>query len=269
MPPCEGCARERLAAAVAAWDPRRTHGPTSRSDGRRVGRSGRRVIAVGRTPVSGRSRFRRLAGRPYTEVDGQPVVVNLERRTCIPLSPSAVALWAALDGRPLADLVVAGEPGTPDPLPACVELLRRWRALGLIEEDEVIDDESGAHPVDAPARCATVSLRARAAASGAVLVVGPDVTDVATITLDPPGVVGAGRPLVGLVGLAAPDGAGAGLAPLDVFGLLVAAGPDDVEAPVSLVDALAELAESLTGRVVASADPDSVEAIRAVVELAG
>ena len=54
-----------------------------------------------------------------------------------------------------------------------------------------------------------------------------------------------------------------------VFGLLVAAGPDDVEAPVSLVDALAELAESLTGRVVASADPDSVEAIRAVVELAG
>ena len=241
------------------------------------------MTVAGRAPVNGRSRFRRLPDRPYTEVAGQPVVVNLERRTCVPLSPAAVALWAALDGRALEELVARadepgahGEPGAhvehgrpdaADPLPAYRELLRRWRAFGLIEEDGVVDAAPAPDPVATPARRATVTLRARATASGSVLLVGPDLTDLATVTVDPPRVVGAEQPLVGIVALAAPAGLGPELDALQVFGSLVA-GLDDRGEPEALVDALAALAESLTGHAVVSADPAGAEASRAVAELA-
>lgn len=238
---------------------------------------------VGRAPVNARSRFRRLPDRPYTEVAGHPVVVNLERRTCVPLSPAGVALWAALDGRPLDDLVAPavgagatdapGAPGAPDRsdasdlLPACIELLRRWRAFGLIEEDAVLGDVPAPDPVAAPARRATVTLRADAAASGSVLLVGPALTERTTVAVDPPRIVGAERALVGLVGLAAPAGPGPHLDALGVLGVLVA-GLDDHDEPEAVVDALATLAESLTGRAVAAADPADAAVRRAVAELA-
>jgi hypothetical protein len=223
------------------------------------------VTDAGRAPVNARSRFRRLPGRPYTEVAGQPVVVNLERRMCVPLSPAAVALWAALDGRPLHDLVAAA-----DLLPACIELLRRWRAFGLIEEDAVLDDAPAPHPVAAPARRATVTLRAHVAASGSVLLVGPDRTERTTVAVDPPRVVGAEQPLVGLVGLAAPTAPGPRLDALGVFAVLVAGldHHDEHDGPEALVDALATLAESLTGRAVTAVDPADAEVRRAVAELA-
>jgi hypothetical protein len=93
-----------------------------------------------RAPISRASELGRRPGRPYSEVAGHAVVVIPERRSFIELAPGSVALWAGLDGRPLADVVAElGPPGGPTiAMTEAIELARRWRALGLVEEGSVL-----------------------------------------------------------------------------------------------------------------------------------
>jgi hypothetical protein len=103
-------------------------------------------MAASRAPISPASELCRRPRRPYSEVDGHAVVVIPERRAFVELPPRAVALWAALDGRPLAAVVGGLTSRTGDPVIAtaeAIELVRRWRALDLVEERAVLGAEGG------------------------------------------------------------------------------------------------------------------------------
>ena len=83
-------------------------------------------------------------GRPYTEVGGHSMVLVPERRMCVEIAPGALALWGALGDRTLA-AVLADLPAPPElrpPPDEAVEVVRRWRALGLIEERAVLGVET-------------------------------------------------------------------------------------------------------------------------------
>jgi hypothetical protein len=93
----------------------------------------------GRQPITVRSWFVRRPGRPYTEVAGHSVVVVPERRVAYEIAPAALRLWATLAHRPLGDLIADLD---PDRAPVeYLELVRRWRALGLVEERAVLDGD--------------------------------------------------------------------------------------------------------------------------------
>jgi hypothetical protein len=209
-------------------------------------------IRPARAPVSERSRFGRLPAHPYTEVDGHPVVLALDRRRFHVLTPAGARLWGALDGRPLGEVVddLAG-PGT-DPRAEGIELIRRWRALHLVEEglagDEAVDDLGD----DAAASAmASVSFRGVAADSGAILRVGERADERPTVSLRPPRVIGADRPLEGVVEVVGSGARGGSIGVLEVFGALLASVVDEDLLDAGLGDALAGLAEGLPGRRVA------------------
>jgi hypothetical protein len=92
-----------------------------------------------RRPVSLESRFTRRADRPYTEVAGHSMVLVLERRSAYEIAPGALALWASLGDRTLGDLITDLDPNRP--ALDYLEVVRRWRALGLIEERDVLGVE--------------------------------------------------------------------------------------------------------------------------------
>ena len=226
--------------------------------------------AVGRRPVSLRSRFVRRPDRPYTEVAGRSLVVVPSGHAAYELAPAAVALWAALDDRPLGELVASRPPDQP-PV-AYLELVRRWRALGLVEERTALAGLDTDPGVEATGPPATVRLHGRAEAAGVVLVVGPGLGGV-TVTVAPPVVDGSAGPLLGLVELAdgavgpGPDDASDRRDPtgstgtvehldaIGVFGALVGAADEEDLRSEGFVDALADLAERLVGRRVASGHP--------------
>ena len=65
----------------------------------------------------------------YSELDGEALLYDPIRRALHRLSPAAAVVWHRFDGRPL------GEIGWADPaLGAIIELARRLRALGLVED---------------------------------------------------------------------------------------------------------------------------------------
>jgi hypothetical protein len=186
------------------------------------------------------------------------VVLVPHRRRFHVLAPAAAGLWGSLDGRPL-DEVVAGLTGTDearrpdrsgDPMLACVEMLRRWRALGLVEECGGRHGGS-AEPHRIPAPRATISFRASAADAGATLVVGATADQRVTVRVRPPQVVGAGVPLTGVrevIQTPAPTMVEGPIGVLDVFGALLEGVVEDEVVDPGLADALAGLAEDLPGR---------------------
>lgn len=234
---------------------------------------------AGRAPVSPRSRFFRRPDRPYTEVDGRPVVIHPDRRTFYELTPAATAVWASLDGRSVRELATSITTSTgSDPVLSCVELVRRWRALGLIEECTVL----GTAPADdlhLPSPPKTeIALVADTAATGAVLVVGLGARSTVTVVVTPPRLAGAAVALRGLVQLGPIPGSGSmaqpaeaeaegPLSPLAVFGALVQSVADEELHDGGLADALASLAESLAGLRLPATDLDSTEVQHAIDEL--
>ncbi len=241
-----------------------------------------------RAPISARSRLGRRPDRPYTEVDGHPVVIVPERRACYRIAPAALALWAALDGRPLGQVVDGlGPEADRHPLLDYVELVRRWRALGLVDECAA-PDEAPPPPFEPAEPPATVALHATVTAEGAVLVVGQGADEPVAISVADSAVVGAERPLVGLVQVMGrtdpadadhpadpspdptPDPSPAQtLDALGVFEALVSVGDEtDLEAE-GTADALADLAETLRGLRIPGPDPDGHRLDGAVAQLAG
>ncbi len=125
-----------------------------------------------RRPVSAGSWFARRPDRPYTEVGGHSMVLVPERRMAYEIAPGARGLWAALGDRPLGELVAALDPDRP-PL-EYVELVRRWRALGLVEERAVLAAQRRAAN-DQPTSVAGSSLTwRRLESAGAAVPAGDD-----------------------------------------------------------------------------------------------
>ncbi len=80
------------------------------------------------------------------------MVLVPERRVAYEIAPGALALWAALGDRTLGDLIADLDPGRP--AHDYLEVVRRWRALGLVEEraelegePEIVDDTADPAPV--------------------------------------------------------------------------------------------------------------------------
>ncbi len=67
------------------------------------------------------------------------MVLVPERRMAYEIAPGALALWGALDDRSLGDLIARLDPNRP--AHDYLEVVRRWRALGLIEERVVLGVE--------------------------------------------------------------------------------------------------------------------------------
>lgn len=224
----------------------------------------------GRRPLSLGSKLARRPGQAYTEVDGHPVVVGPEPGRFTELAPATLALWAALDGRPLDEVAAAVDPDLGRGRVGTVDVCRRLRALGLIDDVAVLEREGveAAGPVSAidPPRRARVSLRGQVVDGGAGLAlagseagnsVEPSIPSKAVdVEVDPPAVVGAAHALSHIVlprrsaGPGTAAGATAALGnpvqdPLAVFAaLLINLAEPDLTAP-GLVDALADLAEAL------------------------
>jgi hypothetical protein len=86
-------------------------------------------------PVHWQARLRRSPTVRYTEVGGLPVLCDVEDRSVRVLNAPTVALWARLDGRPLADAVgVADGAWTDEELRSVIEVVRRLKASGVVED---------------------------------------------------------------------------------------------------------------------------------------
>ena len=86
-------------------------------------------------PVHWQARLRRSPTVRYTEVGGLPVLCDVEDRSVRVLNAPTVALWARLDGRPLADAVgVADGAWSEEELRSVIEVVRRLKASGAVED---------------------------------------------------------------------------------------------------------------------------------------
>jgi hypothetical protein len=225
-------------------------------------------------PVTLGSRVVPCPGVRYSEVAGIPVLWEPVGRVLHELTPAGAALWAALDGRSVGEVVVAAV-GPADPARGALErdtvdVVRRLRALGLAEDR----GDAAAPPADAAAGVLFVSVtlagRVVRDGAGAVVVVGGDPGGCSAVELDvahrrlvavaPPG----GRPVaaaVDLVGLGVldddpvlADGAAPGaVGPVEALAAVMAATPVDPDPPAGLLDAMAALVEAVPVEVRAAA----------------
>jgi len=88
-------------------------------------------------PVCGHATLRAAAGIELRERDGAPELFDVDAHASYRVSRAAAELWAALDGRPLREIRPATEADTTtecDVDVAVVELVRRFKVLGLIED---------------------------------------------------------------------------------------------------------------------------------------
>jgi hypothetical protein len=92
-------------------------------------------------PVCGHARLRRVSGVALRGEDDAPELFDHSTGAAHLVSPAAAALWSALDGRRLGEI----RPDAPtdaevdddvecDVELTVVELVRRFKALGLIED---------------------------------------------------------------------------------------------------------------------------------------
>lgn len=114
--------------AVNRPDPNR---PVSRHE-RRPGQGSLR-------PVCGHARLRGRAGVSRRGSDEAPELFDAATGAAHAVSPAAAALWSALDGRRLREIRPAATSDVDvdsecDVELAVVELVRRFKALGLIED---------------------------------------------------------------------------------------------------------------------------------------
>jgi hypothetical protein len=90
-------------------------------------------------PVCGHARLRGGPGVSRRGNDAEPELFDAATGAAHRVSPAAAELWAALDGRRLSE-VRPGPTGDPDVDGECeveltvIELVRRFKALGLIED---------------------------------------------------------------------------------------------------------------------------------------
>ena len=226
-------------------------------------------------PVTADSRVVRRPGVSYSEVAGVPVLWEPRTRTLHELSPAAAALWGALDGRPLREVVgVLATEGTSAStlVGEVVEAVRRLRVLGVAEDS---DEDDPAPVVEAGVPATSVRLRGTLvpAPGGAQLVLadvgseregeapggGPTVlVEVAALTVAPDpadaAIPEASRPLVGVTVSSTADSPehvasphSRVLAPVALLGHLMAAVPPAEGSHLMVLDALASVAERVPG----------------------
>lgn len=101
-----------------------------------------------REPVGPRAVLERVPTVCYTEVGDAAVVVHADDRLVYHLDPTAVALWAGLDGRPLAEVLAdAGIAPSDDRWWSMVEILRRLKANGLVRDRRPVEEGDEIPPV--------------------------------------------------------------------------------------------------------------------------
>jgi hypothetical protein len=201
-------------------------------------------------PVSGCSVVVPVAGVLYTEVDDQAVLCRAQGRVVLRISPAAAYIWGLCDGHRSVDDIAGAldaNAGAPD-LTAVVELARRLRALGLMQD---ADGSVPAQPASEAVVRPIVRLRASVVpgldGGGCTLRLGgvpgaEPAQGAVTIRFDGERVTAAGQELV----RAEVEGVRAErLRPFEVFELLVQATDDGSFEQPGIADELASLAEAI------------------------
>jgi len=199
-------------------------------------------------PVTTRSVLRPCQGVRYTELAGVPVLYAPIDGRVHQVSPGVARVWAELDGRPLADL------GDPPP----VELARRLRVLGLVEDDRGPGDPRAEAPEvdgDDPTVVRLPGRLVERADGTAVELFEPedlaDALDVVEIDRSTGRVRPGDQPLVAIVvvdtgALARPayePGARVDLEPFEALQALISVLPRSLFGPIDSLDRLADLVD--------------------------
>jgi len=104
---------------------------------RPVGDPARHAARGHRRPVCGHARLRAASGVELREREGVTELFDPTTGASHRLSRAAAELWVALDGRPLREIRPVTEAETTtecDVDLAVIELVRRFKALGLVED---------------------------------------------------------------------------------------------------------------------------------------
>ena len=140
-------------------------------------------------PVSWQARLRRSPDVLYTEVAGLPVLCDPSDRVVHVLNLESVGLWVRLDGRPVADVVgEAREAWDAAGQRAVLDLLRRLKAVGLVEDAPRADADADADAAYGAPVASVTSLRVRGHLDGSRLVLarGSEASERVVAVADPP-----------------------------------------------------------------------------------
>lgn len=137
-------------------------------------------------PVHWGARLVRSPDCCYTEVSGTPCIVRARHGDVQALTPTWAAIWARLDGRPVADALNV-DPTSLGPTDArnLVEVLRRLKGKGVVCDADPTSPPRDRHDLEtlAPDASTPVDLRGSASRDGARLLIDPAASERVTVAL--------------------------------------------------------------------------------------